>query len=57
MCVPGLSSGDVDTGRMVRGPQGFANIPGLGAALKALTLVLPLGGRRVVKRDDTLFLE
>ncbi len=49
---------DVDTGRMVRGPQGvFAKIPGLQSALKALTLVLPLGRGRVVERDDTLFVE
>lgn len=49
---------DVETGRMVRGPQGvFAKIPGLQSALKALTLVLPLGRGRVVERDDTLFVE
>ena len=49
---------DVHTGRMVRGPQGvFAKIPGLGAALKALTVVLPLGRGRVVERDDTLYVE
>lgn len=49
---------DVRTGRMVRGPQGiFAKIPGLGAALKALTLVLPLGRGKVVERDDTLYVE
>lgn len=49
---------DVETGRMVRGPQGvFAKIPGLGTALKALTLVLPLGRGRVVNRDDTLYVE
>jgi nitrite reductase/ring-hydroxylating ferredoxin subunit len=49
---------DVETGRMVRGPQGvFAKIPGLGTAYKALTLVLPLGRGRVVERDDVLFVE
>jgi nitrite reductase/ring-hydroxylating ferredoxin subunit len=49
---------DVETGRMVRGPQGvFARIPGLGSALKALTLVLPLGRGRVVERDNTLYVE
>lgn len=49
---------DVRTGRMTSGPQGvFAKIPGLGTALKALTLVLPLGRGRVVKRDDTLYVE
>lgn len=49
---------DVDTGRMVEGPKGvFAKIPGLQSALKALTLVLPLGRGRVVERDDTLYVE
>jgi len=49
---------DVETGRMVRGPQGvFAKIPGLGTAYKALTQVLPLGRGRVVERDDVLFVE
>jgi nitrite reductase/ring-hydroxylating ferredoxin subunit len=49
---------DVETGRMVLGPQGiFAKIPGLGMAFKALTLVLPLGRGRVVERDETLFVE
>lgn len=49
---------DVETGKMVRGPQGvFAKIPGLGSALKALTVVLPLGRGRVEERDDTLYVE
>jgi nitrite reductase/ring-hydroxylating ferredoxin subunit len=49
---------DVGTGRMVRGPQGvFAKIPGLGAVFKALTLVVPLGRRRVVERDGILYVE
>lgn len=49
---------DVDTGRMVRGPQGiFAKIPGLGLAFKALTVVLPLGRGNVVERDDTVYVE
>lgn len=49
---------NVETGRMVRGPQGiFAKIPGLGAAFKALTLVLPLGRGTVVERDDTIYVE
>jgi nitrite reductase/ring-hydroxylating ferredoxin subunit len=49
---------DVQTGRMVLGPQGiFAKIPGLGIAFKALTVVLPLGRGRVVNRDDTLYVE
>jgi nitrite reductase/ring-hydroxylating ferredoxin subunit len=49
---------DVDTGRMVRGPQGiFAKVPFLGTAFKALTLVLPLGRGKVVERDSTLFVD
>lgn len=49
---------DVKTGRMVRGPQGiFAKIPGLGLAYKALTLVVPLGRGKVVKRGSKLFVE
>lgn len=49
---------DVQTGRMVRGPQGiFAKIPGLGFAFKSLTRVLPLGRGRVIERDGELFVE
>lgn len=49
---------DVETGRMVLGPQGvFAKIPGLDIVFKALTVVLPLGRGRVVERDDTLYVE
>lgn len=49
---------DVETGRMVRGPQGvFAKIPGLDTAYKVMTLVLPLGRGKVVERDDTIFVE
>lgn len=49
---------DVSTGRMTRGPQGvFAKIPGLGAAFKALTKVVPLGRGRVVDRDGTIVVE
>ncbi len=49
---------DVGTGKMVLGPQGiFAKVPGLGAAFKALTSVLPLGRGRVVDRDETLYVE
>jgi len=49
---------DVETGKMVRGPQGvFAKIPGLGTAFKLLTSVLPLGRRKVVARDSTYYLE
>lgn len=47
---------DVDTGRMVRGPQGsFAKVPGLGAANKLLTRVLPLRRGKVEERGDTLY--
>ncbi len=47
---------DVQTGRMVRGPQGiFAKIPGLGTGFKALTRVLPLKrGNVTVKGKDLL---
>lgn len=47
---------DVSTGRMVRGPQGiYAKIPGLGAAVKALTRVLPLRRGTVEDRDGDLW--
>ena len=47
---------DVHTGRMVRGPQGvFAKVPGLGAAYRALTKVLPLRRGTVVERDGCIF--
>jgi nitrite reductase/ring-hydroxylating ferredoxin subunit len=47
---------DVHSGRMVRGPQGvFAKVPGLGAAYRALTRVLPLRRGKVVERDGCLF--
>ena len=49
---------DVETGRMVRGPQGiFAKVPGLGLAFRALTLVLPLGRGTVVERDGDLYVD
>jgi nitrite reductase/ring-hydroxylating ferredoxin subunit len=48
---------DVTTGRMVRGPQGiFAKIPGLGAAFKTLTKVLPLKRGTVEKRGTDLLI-
>jgi len=48
---------DVDTGRMVTGPRGvFEKVPGLGAAFKALTKVLPLGRGTVVRRDGRLYI-
>lgn len=49
---------DVESGKMVRGPQGiFAKIPGLGTAFKALTLVMPLRRKRVTEKDGTVYLE
>ena len=49
---------DVETGRMVRGPQGiFAKIPGLGWAFKTLTRVLPLGRGTVSDRNGTIYVE
>ena len=49
---------DVETGRMVRGPQGiFAKIPGLGLAFKMFTGILPLGRGKVAETDGTLYVE
>jgi nitrite reductase/ring-hydroxylating ferredoxin subunit len=49
---------DVKTGRMVRGPQGiFAKIPGLGAAFKGLTRIIPLGRGEVVERGGDLYVK
>ena len=50
------STYDVTTGRMIRGPQGwYARVPGLGAAFKALTLVLPLRRGKVAERKGKLY--
>jgi nitrite reductase/ring-hydroxylating ferredoxin subunit len=50
------ASYDVTSGRMTRGPQGiFAKIPGLGAAFKLLTRILPLGRGDLVEREGTVF--
>jgi len=47
---------DVQTGRMVKGPQGiFAKIPFLGEGFKLLTKVLPLRRAPVVERDGTVY--
>jgi nitrite reductase/ring-hydroxylating ferredoxin subunit len=55
VCPWHQSKYDVHTGRMVRGPQGiFAKVPGLGAAFKALTRVLPLGRGEVTERAGDL---
>ena len=56
VCPWHQSAYDVRTGRMLRGPQGvFAKVPGLGAAYRALTRVLPLRRGQVVERDGCLF--
>ncbi len=56
VCPWHQSKYDVHTGRMVRGPQGmFARVPGLGAAFKALTKVLPLGRGEVTQRAGDLY--
>lgn len=47
---------DVESGRMVRGPQGaFARVPGLGWVFRSLTRVLPLGRGTVTERDGEIF--
>jgi nitrite reductase/ring-hydroxylating ferredoxin subunit len=47
---------DVTTGRMTLGPQGaFAKVPGLDAAFKLLTKVMPLGRGTVTERDGKVF--
>jgi nitrite reductase/ring-hydroxylating ferredoxin subunit len=56
VCPWHASKYDVKTGRMLRGPQGiFAKIPGLDAAYKALTKVLPLGRGKVEVRDGIVY--
>ena len=56
VCPWHQSAYDVHTGRMVRGPQGvFAKIPGLDAAYRALTRVLPLRRGQVTERNGHLF--
>lgn len=58
VCPWHSSAYDVETGLMVRGPQGFfAKVPGLGWTFKALTKVLPLRRGRVSERDGCLFVE
>jgi len=49
---------DVTTGRMVRGPQGvFARVPGLGAAFKLLTRVVPLRVGKVSVVEGTVVVD
>lgn len=55
VCPWHQSKYDVQTGRMVRGPQGiFAKVPGLGASFMALTKVLPLQRGTVTEKDSML---
>jgi prolyl-tRNA editing enzyme YbaK/EbsC (Cys-tRNA(Pro) deacylase)/nitrite reductase/ring-hydroxylating ferredoxin subunit len=47
---------DVNTGQMVRGPQGaFARIPGSDIAYRAFTRIVPLRRGKVTERDGTLY--
>jgi len=58
VCPWHQSAYDVQSGQMVRGPQGvFAKVPGLGFAFRMLTKVLPLGRATVTERDDGLYVD
>ena len=58
VCPWHSSAYDVETGRMVRGPQGvFAKVPGLGWMFKTLTKVVPLRRGRVTEREGCLYVE
>lgn len=49
---------DVESGRMVCGPQGvFAKIPGIGLFFTSLTRVLPLGRASVTERQGRVIVE
>lgn len=49
---------EVDTGRMVTGPQGiYAKVPGLGAFFKTLTKVIPLKTAAVTETDGDLHVD
>jgi nitrite reductase/ring-hydroxylating ferredoxin subunit len=49
---------DVSTGRMTLGPQGnFAKVPGLDAAFRLLTKVIPLRRGKVTERDGKVFVQ
>lgn len=49
---------DVDTGRMVSGPQGFyGKVPGLGFFFKTLTKVIPLKTAAVTEKDGELHVD
>jgi nitrite reductase/ring-hydroxylating ferredoxin subunit len=56
VCPWHQSAYDVQSGRMVRGPQGiFAKVPGLDWAFETLTRVLPLARGKVVERDGCFY--
>ena len=58
VCPWHQSAYDVESGRMVRGPQGgFAKVPGLDFAYRMLTRVLPLGRATVTERDGDLYVD
>ncbi|CAN5813409.1 hypothetical protein BH18ACT6_BH18ACT6_25660 [soil metagenome] len=58
VCPWHASKYDVQTGQMLRGPQGiFAKVPGLGFAYKLFTIVVPLGRGQVVKKGKTLYVK
>jgi nitrite reductase/ring-hydroxylating ferredoxin subunit len=58
VCPWHSSAYDVETGRMVRGPQGvFAKVPGLGWVYKSLTKVVPLKRGQVTERNGCLYVE
>jgi nitrite reductase/ring-hydroxylating ferredoxin subunit len=49
---------DVNTGRMVLGPQGIvATIPGLGMSFKALTRMIPLKRGMIEQRSADLYID
>jgi len=57
VCPWHQSAYDVESGRMVRGPQGvFAKVPGLDFGYRMLTRVLPLRRAAVVERGGDLYL-
>jgi nitrite reductase/ring-hydroxylating ferredoxin subunit len=58
VCPWHASTYDVESGRMLRGPQGvFAKIPGLDPAFIALTKALPLSRGRVEVRDGIVYVK
>jgi nitrite reductase/ring-hydroxylating ferredoxin subunit len=49
---------DVESGRMVRGPQGiYAKVPGLDVFYRMLTWILPLGRASITERDGELYID